>query len=108
MAGFCQILPPLTALANSRCVPSQADMPSLLYPSLPLKLCLIVKDTSGTTVGENEGGTALQKDKRLWYIIGAVIVILVIGYAAGWLGGGAEPEPASQEQSADEKEAPAQ
>lgn len=50
----------------------------------------------------------LQKDKRLWYIVGAVIVVLAIGYVAGWFGGGAEPEPASQEQGADETEAPAQ
>ncbi|MGH1484435.1 MAG: hypothetical protein ACRBM6_38210 [Geminicoccales bacterium] len=87
---------------------SQADMLMLALSVAAPQACLVMKDTSGTTVRENEGGKALPKDKRLWYIIGAVIVILVIGYAAGWFGGGAEPEPASEEQGAEEKEAPAQ
>ncbi|MGH1477740.1 MAG: hypothetical protein ACRBM6_03260 [Geminicoccales bacterium] len=86
----------------------QADTLILALSIVAHQACCVMKDTSGTTVEDNEGGKALQKDKRLWYIIGAVIVILVIGYAAGWFGGGAEPEPAPQEQGADEKESPAQ
>ena len=34
------------------------------------------------------------KDKRLWYGVGAVIVVLVvIAYAAGWFGGTPIPAP---------------
>jgi len=40
----------------------------------------------------------MPKDKRLWYIIAAVIAVLVIGYAGGFFGG-SEPEPASEEQT---------
>ncbi len=27
------------------------------------------------------------KDKRLWIVIAAVVVILIVAYAAGWIGG---------------------
>lgn len=28
------------------------------------------------------------KDRRLWYVVAAVIIVLIlIGYAAGWFGG---------------------
>ena len=40
----------------------------------------------------------MPQDKRLWYIIGAVIVVLLIGYGSGFFGG-SEPEPASEEQT---------
>jgi hypothetical protein len=34
------------------------------------------------------------KDKRLWYVVAAVIIVLiVIGYVAGWFGGTPAPEP---------------
>ena len=35
------------------------------------------------------------KDKRLWYVVAAVIIIvlIVIGYATGWFGGTLAPEP---------------
>jgi Flp pilus assembly protein protease CpaA len=34
------------------------------------------------------------KDKRLWWGVAAVIIVLiVIGYAAGWFGGTPVPEP---------------
>lgn len=35
------------------------------------------------------------KDKRLWYVVAAVIIIvlIVIGYATGWFGGTPAPEP---------------
>jgi hypothetical protein len=32
-------------------------------------------------------------DKRLWYGVAAVIVVLVIAYAAGWFGGTPTPAP---------------
>jgi predicted Na+-dependent transporter len=35
------------------------------------------------------------KDRRLWYVILAIIVLIVIGYASGWFGG--EPGPAPQQ-----------
>jgi Flp pilus assembly protein protease CpaA len=34
------------------------------------------------------------KDRRIWYTVAAVIIVLiVIGYAAGWFGGGPAPAP---------------
>jgi hypothetical protein len=34
------------------------------------------------------------KDKRLWYgVIAVIVVLLVIGYAAGWFGGILTPAP---------------
>ena len=35
------------------------------------------------------------KDRRLWYVVAAVIVLIIIAYAAGWFGG--EPGPAPQQ-----------
>jgi Flp pilus assembly protein protease CpaA len=35
------------------------------------------------------------KDRRIWYAVAAVIIVLIIiGYATGWFGGGA-PAPAA-------------
>lgn len=31
------------------------------------------------------------RDRRLWYVVAAIIVLIIIGYAAGWFGG--EPVP---------------
>ena len=32
------------------------------------------------------------RDRRLWYVVAAIIVVLIIiGYAAGWFGGEAVP-----------------
>jgi hypothetical protein len=28
-----------------------------------------------------------MSDKRIWYIVAAVLVLIVIGYGAGWFGG---------------------
>ncbi len=34
------------------------------------------------------------KDKRLWYgVIAVIVVLLVIGYAGGWFGGILTPAP---------------
>jgi Flp pilus assembly protein protease CpaA len=34
------------------------------------------------------------RDQRIWYAIAAVIVVLIIiGYATGWLGGAPAPAP---------------
>jgi hypothetical protein len=34
------------------------------------------------------------KDRRIWYTVAAVIIVLiVIGYAAGWFRGGPAPAP---------------
>jgi Flp pilus assembly protein protease CpaA len=34
------------------------------------------------------------KDRRIWYAVAAVIIVLiVIGYAAGWFGGAPAPMP---------------
>jgi hypothetical protein len=34
------------------------------------------------------------KDRRIWYAVAAVIIVLiVIGYAAGWFSGGPAPTP---------------
>ena len=38
----------------------------------------------------------MPQDKRLWYIIVAVIAVLVFSYAGGFLG---DNEPASEEQT---------
>ena len=46
------------------------------------------------------------KDKRLWYVVAVIVVLLVIGYAAGWFGGTSEPEPQSQEQGTEGQETP--
>ena len=27
------------------------------------------------------------KDRRIWYAVAAVIIVLIIGYATGWFGG---------------------
>lgn len=36
------------------------------------------------------------KDRRLWYVVAAVIIVLiVIAYATGWFGG--EPTPVPQQ-----------
>ncbi len=40
----------------------------------------------------------MLQDKRLVYVVAAVVVILVIGYAGGWFSG-SEPEPAQQEET---------
>jgi len=40
----------------------------------------------------------MQIEKRHWYIIAAVIVILIIGYALEWFGGSSEPEPEAQQE----------
>ena len=48
------------------------------------------------------------KDKRLWSVVAVIVVLLVIGYAAGWFSGTSEPEPQSQEQGAEEQETPTQ
>ena len=48
------------------------------------------------------------KDKRLWSVVAVIVVLLVIGYAAGWFGGTSEPEPQSQEQGTEEQETPTQ
>ena len=39
------------------------------------------------------------KDKRLWVVIAAVVVILIVAYATGWIGGGTPQSdaPAQQE-----------
>lgn len=37
-------------------------------------------------------------DKRIQYVIGAVIVILLVGYFAGWFGGSSEPAPEAQQE----------
>ena len=36
-------------------------------------------------------------DKRVWYVVAAVIVVLLIGYSAGWFGGSPEPTPEAQQ-----------
>jgi len=34
------------------------------------------------------------KDRRLWYgVVIVIVVLLVIGYAAGWFGGAPTPAP---------------
>ena len=34
------------------------------------------------------------KDRRIWYAVAAVIIVLIIiGYAAGWFGGAPAPAP---------------
>lgn len=38
----------------------------------------------------------MLQDKRLFYVVAAVVVILVIGYAGGWFSG-SESEPVQQE-----------
>lgn len=50
------------------------------------------------------------KDKRLWSIVVAVVIVvlLVLGYAAGWFGGTSTPEPPSLEQGSEEQEAPSE
>jgi hypothetical protein len=34
-----------------------------------------------------------MKDKRLWWAVAAIVVLVVIGYAGGWFGGTPTPEP---------------
>ena len=46
----------------------------------------------------------MQIDKRLWYAIGAVLLIIIIVYGGGYLGDGGEPEVTPTEQ----QETPAQ
>lgn len=36
------------------------------------------------------------RDRRLWYVVAAIVVLIIIGYAAGWFGGEAVP-PVTQE-----------
>jgi hypothetical protein len=33
------------------------------------------------------------KDRRLWYGVAVIVVLLVIAYAAGWIGGTPTPVP---------------
>jgi hypothetical protein len=33
------------------------------------------------------------KDRRLWYVVLAIIVLIVLGYAFGWFGGAPGPAP---------------
>ena len=40
----------------------------------------------------------MPKDKRTWYIIIAVIAVVVLSYSGGFFGG-SEPEPVSEEQT---------
>lgn len=37
-------------------------------------------------------------DKRIWYVVAAVIVILLIGNSAGWFGGTPEPAPEAEQE----------
>ena len=42
----------------------------------------------------------LLQDKRLWIVIAAVVLVLFVANAAGWLGGGApQPEPTAQQET---------
>jgi len=50
----------------------------------------------------------MQIDKRLWYVIGAVVLIILIAYNTGYIGGGGETEVAPTAQEAPMQEAPAQ
>jgi len=44
--------------------------------------------------GEGEDGSMDFKDRRIWYAVAAVIIVLVvIGYGAGWFSGGPAPAP---------------
>ena len=37
------------------------------------------------------------RDRRLWYVVAAIIIVLIIiGYAAGWFGGEAVPPAVPQ------------
>jgi hypothetical protein len=33
-------------------------------------------------------------DKRIWYVVGAVLVLLVLAWLLGWFGGAEAPPPA--------------
>jgi len=38
-------------------------------------------------------------DKRVWYVIAAVVVVILIAYRGGFIGGSGEPEVAPTEQT---------
>lgn len=45
-------------------------------------------------IGRREGRPMDFKDRRIWYAVGAVIIVLIIiGYATGWFGGAPAPAP---------------
>ena len=50
----------------------------------------------------------MQIDKRLWYVIGSVVLIILIAYNSGFIGGGGETEVAPTAQETPMQEAPAQ
>ena len=45
--------------------------------------------------GAARGGRPMDlKNKRLWWVVAAVIIVLIaIGYVTGWFGGAPAPEP---------------
>ena len=45
-------------------------------------------------LGSREATPMDLKDRRIWYVVAAVvIVLLIIAYAAGWFGGAPAPAP---------------
>ena len=56
--------------------------------------CGIKGVSDRSEIGEREDGPMDFKDRRIWYAVAAVIIVLiVIGYAAGWFSGGPAPTP---------------
>ena len=81
------------------------------FPSQPLYLCSSQARRQGSDRLAQEAGPYLAmedvkmlSDKRLWYAVGAVILLILIGFYGGLYGNGGESEVAPTEQ----QEAPAQ
>jgi hypothetical protein len=69
-----------------------------IAPGLPepegTRPCGIKGVSDRTEIGDREDGPLDFKDRRIWYAVAAVIIVLiVISYAAGWFSGGPAPTP---------------
>jgi hypothetical protein len=55
------------------------------------------KDSKNSPIGQHLAGqqevTMDLKDRRLWYGVVVIVVLIVIAYAAGWFGGTPTPVP---------------
>jgi predicted Na+-dependent transporter len=67
----------------------------LAFPADPTKLKRVSIRFRALTKRQ---GRKVEMDKRVWYVVAVVIVILLIGYAAGWFGGSPEPAPEAQQE----------
>jgi hypothetical protein len=58
---------------------------------------MTAEDSKNSPIGEHIAGdkevTMDLKDRRLWYGVAVIVVLIVIAYAAGWFGGTPTPVP---------------